>query len=72
MLDNIASKSKLMDSRCHAAPVWYSQVHEHRRQFAFKLGSKEKRAGAFDGISGVAVNDKTGTVAVAGCLNKRI
>ena len=48
------------------------QVHGHQRQFAFKFGSKGKRAGAFDGISGVAVNDKTGTIAVAGFLNKRI
>ena len=48
------------------------QVHGHHRQFAFKFGSKRKRGGAFDGISGVAVNDKTGTIAVAGFLNKRI
>ena len=48
------------------------QVLQHQYQFAFKFGSKGNRAGAFDGINGVAVNDNTGIFAVAGSWNKRI
>ena len=48
------------------------QVREHQYQFDFKLGSRGKREGEFHFIRDIAVSDKTGTIAVADYLNKRI
>ena len=47
------------------------QVRQPQYRSVFNFGSQGKTAGTFDGISGVAVNDKTGTIAVACYWNKR-
>ncbi|XP_068675726.1 E3 ubiquitin-protein ligase TRIM71-like [Montipora foliosa] len=51
---------------------WIVQVHQHQYQFAFQFGSQGKGRGEFDGINGIDVIDKTGTIAVAEGRNKRI
>ncbi|XP_068675464.1 tripartite motif-containing protein 2-like [Montipora foliosa] len=51
---------------------WIVQVHQHRYQFAFQFGSKEKGQREFDSINDIDVSDKTGTIAVADTFNKRI
>ena len=44
----------------------------HQYQFAFQFGSTGKRQGEFHQPCDIAVNEKTGTIAVADCENKRI
>ena len=44
----------------------------HQYQIDYKFGSKGKKAGEFNGIIDIAVNDNTGTIAVADFSNKRI
>ncbi|XP_068676298.1 E3 ubiquitin-protein ligase TRIM71-like [Montipora foliosa] len=44
---------------------WIVQVHQHRYQFSFQLGSKGKKRGEFHDINDVDVSDKTGAIAVA-------
>ena len=51
---------------------WVVQVIPHQYQFAFQFGSKGKEQGQFDMPGGIAVNDKTRTLAVADYSNKRI
>ena len=51
---------------------WVVQVIPHQYQFAFQFGSKGKEQGKFDMPGGIAVNDKTRTLAVADYYNKRI
>ena len=46
------------------------QIRQHRYQFSFKFGSTVQRVG--DWISGIAVSDRTGTIAIADFGNKRI
>ena len=51
---------------------WVVQVIQHQYQFSFQFGSKGKKQGQFDMPGGIAVNDKTRTLAVADCNNKRV
>ena len=51
---------------------WVVQVIPHQYQFAFQFGSKGKEQGQFDMPGGIAVNDKSRTLAVADYYNKRI
>ncbi|KAM7445802.1 hypothetical protein ABFA07_005781 [Porites harrisoni] len=51
---------------------WVVQVIPHQYQFAFQFGSKGKEQGQFNSPGGIAVNDKTRTLAVADYSNKRI
>ncbi|XP_029201189.2 E3 ubiquitin-protein ligase TRIM71-like isoform X1 [Acropora millepora] len=48
------------------------QIRQHRYQFSFKFGSTVQRVGEFAWISGIAVSDRTGTIAIADFGNKRI
>ena len=48
------------------------QVIPHQYQFAFQSGSKGKEQGQFDMPSGIAVNDKTRTLAVSDISNTRV
>ena len=51
---------------------WVVQVIPHQYQFAFQFGSKGREQGQFDMPGGIAVNDKSRTLAVADYYNKRI
>ena len=51
---------------------WVVQVIPHQYQFVFQFGSKGKEQGQFDMPGGIAVNDKTRTLAVADLNNKRV
>ena len=52
---------------------WLVQViSSHQYQFAFQFGSKGKEQGQFDKSWGIAVNDKSRTLAVADVSNKRV
>ena len=51
---------------------WFVQVIPHKYQFAFQFGSKGKGQGQFDMPWGIAVNDKSRTLAVADPGNCRI
>ena len=51
---------------------WFVQVIPHQYQFAFQFGSKGKEQGQFYFPWGIAVNDKSRTLAVADFQNKRI
>ena len=51
---------------------WVVQVIPHQYQFAFQFGSNGKEQEQFDMPGGIAVNDKTRTLAVADYYNKRI
>ena len=51
---------------------WVVQVHHRRYQFSFLFGSRGNRPGEFRRISDIDVSVKTGTVAVADVVNKRI
>ena len=51
---------------------WVVQVTQHQYQFAFQFGSKGKEQGQFDLPCGIAVNDKSRTVAVADSNNKKV
>ena len=51
---------------------WVVQVIPHQYQFAFQFGSKGKEQGQFDKSWGIAVNDKSRTLAVADVSNKRV
>ena len=52
---------------------WVVQVTSpHQYQFAFQFGSKGKEQGQFDEPCGIAVNDKSRTLAVADANNNRI
>jgi len=48
------------------------QIRQHHYQFSFKFGSTVQRVGEFAWISGIAVSDRTGTIAIADFGNKRI
>ena len=48
------------------------QAHQHHYQFDFRFGSIGRRGEEFDVINDIAVNDKTGTIAVADSWNKRV
>ena len=47
-------------------------IQQHHYQLSFKFGSTGKREGEFCCINDIAVNDRTGTIAVADAGNKRI
>ena len=51
---------------------WVVQVIPHQYQFAFTFGSKGNEQGQFDIPWGIAVNDKSRTLAVADVNNKRV
>ena len=51
---------------------WVVQVIQHQYQFAFQFGSKGKEQGQFNTPWGIAVNDKSRTLAVADVNNKRV
>ena len=51
---------------------WSAQVVPHQYKFLFKFGSHGNGPGQFDRPWGIAVSDKTGTIAVADVGNKRI
>ena len=51
---------------------WVVQVIPHQYQFAFQFGSKGKKQGQFDKPGGIAVNDKSRTLAVADANNERV
>ena len=51
---------------------WVVQVIPHQYQFAFQFGSKGKEQGQFNKPWGIAVNDKSRTLAVADFYNKRV
>ena len=51
---------------------WVVQVIPHQYQFAFHFGSKGKEQGQFDQPLGIAVSDKSSTLAVADANNKRV
>ena len=51
---------------------WVVQVIPHQYQFAFQFGSKGKEQGQFDEPRGIAVNDKSRTLAVTDESNKRV
>ena len=51
---------------------WVVQVIPHQYQFAFQFGLKGKEQGQFDEPRGIAVNDKTRTIAVSDSENKRV
>ena len=51
---------------------WSAQVVPHQYNFLFKFGFHGNGPGQFDRPCGIAVNDKTGTIAVADNGNKRI
>ena len=51
---------------------WVVQVIPHQYQFAFQFGSKGKEQGRFNSPGGIAVSDKSRTLAVADSFNKRI
>ena len=52
---------------------WLVQViTSHQYQFAFQFGSEGKEQGQFKGPCGIAVNDKTRTLAVADYNNERV
>ena len=50
---------------------WVVQVIPHQYQFAFQFGSKGKEQGQFNEPWGIAVNDKSRTLAVADSNSKR-
>ena len=49
---------------------WVVQVIPHQYQFAFQFGSEGKEQGQFDRPCGIAVNDKSRTLAVADANNR--
>ena len=51
---------------------WVVQVIPHQYQFAFQFGSKGKEQGQFENPLGIAVSDKSRTLAVADLNNKRV
>ena len=51
---------------------WVVQVIPHQYQFAFQFGLKGKEQGQFDEPCGIAVNDKSRTLAVADSNNERV
>ena len=51
---------------------WVLQVSPHQYQFAFQFGSEGNEQGQFDSPWGIAVSDKSRTLAVADYYNKRI
>ena len=51
---------------------WVVQVIPHQYQFAFQFGSKGKEQGQFHLPWGIAVSDKSSTLAVADVNNQRI
>ena len=51
---------------------WVVQVIPHQYQFAFQFGSKGKEQRQFDQPLGIAVSDKSSTLAVADLKNKRV
>ena len=51
---------------------WVVQVIPHKYQFAFQFGSEGNEQGQFDEPRGIAVNDKSRTLAVADSNNKRV
>ena len=51
---------------------WVVQVIPHQYQFVFQFGSKGKEQGQFDMPCGIAVNDKSRTLAIADVNNKRV
>ena len=52
---------------------WVVQViSSHQYQFAFQFGSEGKKQGQFDEPWGIAVNDKSRTLAVADSSNERV
>ena len=51
---------------------WVVQGIQHQYQFAFQFGSSGKEQGQFDTPYGIAVNDKSRTLAVADSNNKRV
>ena len=51
---------------------WVVQVVPHQYQFAFQFGSTGKGQGEFNKPCDIAVSEKTGTIAVADAINKRI
>ena len=51
---------------------WVVQVIPHQYQFAFQFGSEGKEQGQFDMPCGIAVNDKSRTLAIADVNNKRV
>ena len=51
---------------------WVVQVIPHQYQFAFQFGSKGKEQGQFDQPLGIAVSDKSSTLAVVDANNKRV
>ena len=46
--------------------------HQYHYQGNFKFGTRGKKQGKFHWIANIAVSDKTGTIAVADYMNKRI
>ena len=52
--------------------TWSVHVVPHQYQFLFKFGSHGKGPGQFNKPYGIAVSEKTGTIAVADPENKRI
>jgi len=51
---------------------WNALVVPHQYQFVFKFGSHGNGPGQFNTPYDIAVSEKTGTIAVADCENKRI
>ena len=51
---------------------WVVQVIPHQYQFAFQFGSKGKQQGQFENPMGIAVSDKSRTLAVADLNNQRV
>ena len=51
---------------------WVLQVIQHQYQFAFLFGSEGKEQGQFDTLWGIAVNDKSKTLAVCEVGNERV
>ena len=51
---------------------WVVQVVPHQYQFAFQFGSTGEAQGEFKKLLGIAVSDKTGTIAVTDVENNRI
>ncbi|CAH3024595.1 unnamed protein product [Porites evermanni] len=51
---------------------WVLQVIQHQYQFAFQFGSEGKKQGQFNQPLGIAVSDKSRTLAVADLNNERV
>ena len=51
---------------------WVVQVIPHQYQFSFQFGSTGKEQGNFNKPYDIAVSEKTGTIAVADTMNKRV